>query len=188
MLKSAIRKQALQQRTALSEDEFLVLNQLLLAQFKTLDFSGIKSIHVFLPIIKKREPDTFLLINWLQENHPHVSIVVPRANFEDHSMSHHLFRSKDDLRENFYHIPEPQTTEIFEGQLDMVLVPLLAFDKEGYRVGYGKGFYDRFLSGSKAQKIGISLFGPVEKILDVHESDIRLDLCITPSGIINFKI
>ncbi|MDQ8005090.1 MAG: 5-formyltetrahydrofolate cyclo-ligase [Pedobacter sp.] len=178
--KSTLRKQALAQRKALPDDEFLVMNQLLLAQFKTLDFTDITSIHVFLPIVKKREPDTYLMIDWLQENRPHIHIVVSRANFEDHSMSHHPF-SKEDLKVNSYHIPEPQTTVLFEGKIDMVLVPLLAFDKRGYRVGYGKGFYDRFLSGIETLKVGVSLF-EVEKeaISDVHEDDVRLDLCITP--------
>lgn len=184
--KSTIRKQVLQQRQALADDEFLILNQLLLAQFKNLDFSEINSIHVFLPIVKKREPDTFLMIDWLQENHPNIHIVVSRANFEDHSMSHHPF-SREDLKENSYHIPEPQTTNVFNGQLDVVLVPLLAFDKNGYRVGYGKGFYDRFLSGIETKKVGVSLFEvTTEDISDVHEDDIRLDLCITPKQIYSF--
>lgn len=183
MFKSIIRKQVLQQRTILSEDGFLALNQLLLAQFKTLDFSGISSVHIFLPIVKKREPDTFLMIDWLQENYPNICIVVSKANFEDHSMSHHPF-SIEDLQENSYHIPEPQTTTVFEGKIDMVLVPLLAFDKNGYRVGYGKGFYDRFLSGIDTQKVGISLFeAMVEEIEDVHKDDIRLDFCVTPKQI-----
>ena len=183
MLKSIIRKEALQRRVALDDDEFLVLNQLLLAQFKTLDFSGINSIHIFLPIVKKREPDTLLLINWLQEKHPELSVVVSRSNFDDHSMSHHPYRA-DDLKVNNYHIPEPQTTEIYKGEIDMVLVPLLAFDSKGYRVGYGKGFYDRFLSEIKTKKVGISLFDILpEEISDVHQDDIRLDLCITPKQI-----
>jgi len=183
MLKSAIRKEALQKRRALDEEEFLALNQLLLAQFKTLDFSGINGIHVFLPIVEKREPDTFLLINWLQENHPEISIVVSRSDFNDHSMSHHPYQ-KEDLKVNSYHIPEPQTTEIFSGKIDMVLVPLLAFDQKGYRVGYGKGFYDRFLSGIETKKVGISLFEAIENdISDVHKDDIKLDLCITPKQI-----
>lgn len=183
-----LRKQFLQQRAALSDNEFLALNQLLLAQFKTIDFSEIKAVHVFLPIVKKREPDTFLMIAWLQENHPNISIVVSRANFEDHSMSHHPF-NKEDLKENFYHIPEPQTTQLFTGKIDMVLVPLLAFDSKGYRVGYGKGFYDRFLAKITAKKVGISLFDTIsEGISDVHKDDIRLDLCITPHRIIKFKI
>lgn len=185
--KSTIRKQALEQRKALSEDDFLVLNQLLLAQFKTLDFSDIRSIHVFLPIVKKREPDTFLMIDWLQENHPHIHLVVSKSNFDDHSMSHHPFR-KEDLKENSYHIPEPQTTTLFEGKIDMVLVPLLAFDDKGYRVGYGKGFYDRFLSGIETKKVGISLFDVrIDRISDVHEDDIRLDVCITPKQIYSWR-
>lgn len=181
--KSIIRKQVLQKRLALSDDDFLVMNQLLLAQFKTLDFSDIKSIHVFLPIVKKREPDTFLIIDWLQENHPEIHIVVSRSNFEDHSMSHHPF-SKADLKENAYHIPEPQTTTVFEGKIDMVLVPLLAFDEKGYRVGYGKGFYDRFLSEIETKKVGVSLFeAQSDEISNVHEDDIRLDFCITPKQV-----
>lgn len=183
MLKSAIRKEILQQRRELSEDEFLILNQLLLAQFKTFDFSGINNIHVFLPIVEKREPDTFLLIDWLQENHPEMSIIVSRSNFNDHSMSHHPYQ-KEDLKANHYHIPEPQTTEVFEGEIDMVLVPLLAFDQHGYRVGYGKGFYDRFLSEIKTKKVGISLFDILlEDIADIHQDDIKLDICITPKQI-----
>jgi 5-formyltetrahydrofolate cyclo-ligase len=69
----------------------------------------------------------------------------------------------------------------------MVIVPLLAFDKKGYRVGYGKGFYDRFLANIETQKVGLSFFEPIEEINDVHLNDIRLDQCITPNGIINFK-
>lgn len=98
-------------------------------------------------------------------------------------MSHHPF-AKADLKENSYHIPEPQTTDIFEGKIDMVLVPLLAFDQRGYRVGYGKGFYDRFLSGIETKKVGVSLFEVQNEVIsDVHEDDIRLDLCITPKKI-----
>lgn len=183
--KSILRKQVLAQRKSLSEDVFLALNQLLLAQFKTLDFSGIKAIHVFLPIVAKREPDTFLMIDWLQTHYSSMHIVVPKANFEDYSMSYHLL-NKEDLANSHYHIPEPQTTEVFEGKIDMVLVPLLAFDTKGYRVGYGKGFYDRFLSKIDVKKVGISLFEAVECIADVHEDDIRLDLCITPKQIYSF--
>ena len=69
---------------------------------------------------------------------------------------------------------------------DLVIVPLLAFDKKGYRVGYGKGFYDRFLQNSKTLKIGLSFFAPTEEIIDVHLNDVRLDKCITPAGIIEF--
>jgi 5-formyltetrahydrofolate cyclo-ligase len=70
----------------------------------------------------------------------------------------------------------------------VVFVPLLAFDKKGHRVGYGKGFYDRFLSDCKPEtiKIGLSFFEAEESISAILPSDIRLDFCVTPTEIIVF--
>lgn len=186
MLKSQLRKQALAQRNTLSNDLLISLNEKLLGQFKTLDFSKTKSIHIFLPIIHKKEPDTFLIIDWLEAHHPEIELVVPKADFNSSILSHYTYLNKADLFNNQYHIPEPQNAKPFTGIPDMVIVPLLAFDEKGYRVGYGKGFYDRFLKDLPAQKIGLSFFGAVRKINDVHLNDIRLDKCITPDGIIEF--
>lgn len=186
MLKSAIRKQALQQRNALSQAQINKLNKALLSQFTALDFTTINSVHIYLPIIKHNEPNTFLLIDWLQKNHPEIVIVVPKANFETHSISNFIYPGKADLKENQYQIPEPQQAKPFLGMPDMVIIPLLAFDSQGYRVGYGKGFYDRFLQNSTAQKIGLSFFDAIPQITDVHLNDVRLDKCITPTKIINF--
>lgn len=186
MTKSEIRKQALQQRNDLSEADYVDLCQKLLEGFKTLDFSKIKSLHLFLPIRSKKEPDTFLLIDWLQEHHPEIEIIVPKADFTSNLMSHHPYPGKEYLTNNQYHIPEPQTTKQTATIPDLVLVPLLAFDKRGYRVGYGKGFYDRFLQNLTTQKIGLSFFDAVTEIKDVHLNDVRLDKCITPNGIIEF--
>ena len=129
----------------MSDREFVAINEKLLTQFKTLDFSDIKSIHIFLPIASKREPDTFLMIDWLQKNHPDIQLLVPKADFETNLMSHHYYLEGTDLLNNNHQIPEPQNAALFIGTPDMVIVPLLAFDKNGFRVGYGKGFYDRYL-------------------------------------------
>lgn len=186
MLKSDLRKQALTQRNALTEQEFAALNQKLLAQFKQLDLRAIKTIHIFLPIAQQKEPDTFLIIDWLQQNLPEIEIVVPKADFNTGLLSHYIYTHKKDLLPNHYQIPEPQKAEPFIGSPDLVIIPLLAFDQKGYRVGYGKGFYDRFLQDMETQKIGLSFFDAVAKINDVHLNDIRLDKCITPNGIVNF--
>lgn len=186
MQKAILRKEALAQRKVLTEAQFAAINQNLLQQFIRLDFSGIASIHVFLPIVKNHEPDTFLFINWLQENHPKITIAVSRANFADYSMSVHPYLGKADLATNNFQIPEPQTNQVYNEPLSMVLVPLLAFDTFGYRVGYGKGFYDRFLTGKAAVKVGISLFEAVERIDDVHPDDIKLDYCLSPKQIYSF--
>ena len=187
MLKSELRKQALTQRNALTEQKLGKLSEMLLVQFKTLDLSDVKSIHIFLPILKHKEPDTFLIIAWLQASHPEIEIVVPKADFASSLMSHYSFKDKQDLINNHYHIPEPQKAKPFKGIPDMVIVPLLAFDKKGFRLGYGKGFYDRFLQNIDTQKIGLSFFDAVAEINDVHLNDIRLDKCITPNQIYNFS-
>ena len=186
MVKAEIRKQALKDRLRLKDSNYHALNKSLLKQFKTLDFSQIKTLHIFLPITEKKEPDTFLLIEWLNETHPETKIIVPKADFETALMTHHEYLGEKDLKKNLYNILEPQKANLHEGEIDMVIIPLLAFDKQGYRVGYGKGFYDRFLQDINAQKIGLSLQPAIEKIDDVNEHDIKLDFCITPTGIIKF--
>ncbi|MFZ0597958.1 MAG: 5-formyltetrahydrofolate cyclo-ligase, partial [Flavobacterium sp.] len=72
--------------------------------------------------------------------------------------------------------------------IEVVFVPLLAFDNVGNRVGYGKGFYDKFLAQCKPRtiKIGLSFFEAENQIDDVFESDVKLDYCVTPEKIFRF--
>ncbi|KQN34481.1 5-formyltetrahydrofolate cyclo-ligase [Pedobacter sp. Leaf41] len=186
MLKSEIRKQALKDRLAISDMEYESLNIGLLNQFIKLDLREVKTLHIFLPIIEKREPNTFLIVEWLAEKHPEIKIIVPKADFENALMTNHEYLGVDDLQKNLYNILEPQKGIVHNGEIDMVLIPLLAFDRWGYRVGYGKGFYDRFLQNINAQKIGLSLLSAIDKIDDVNEHDIALDFCITPTETIKF--
>jgi 5-formyltetrahydrofolate cyclo-ligase len=86
-------------------------------------------------------------------------------------------------------IPEPVQGELIpDEQIDLVFVPLLAFDKKGNRVGYGKGFYDRFLAQCRpnTQKMGLSFFCPIDEISDVDPWDVKLDSCICPDKIWTF--
>lgn len=186
MLKAEIRKLALKERISLTEKEYEDFNDLLLNQFRSLNFSEIKTIHAFLPIAEKKEPNTLLLIEWLTENYPLIKIIVPKADFETALMTNHEYIGIADLQKNIFNILEPQNGNLHFGEIDMVLVPLLAFDKQGYRVGYGKGFYDRFLESLIAQKIGLSLLPAIERIDDVNEYDTKLDYCLTPTEIIKF--
>ena len=86
-------------------------------------------------------------------------------------------------------ITEPKTgAVVLPEQIDMVLVPLLVFDLSGYRVGYGKGYYDRFLEKCREDclLVGLSYFEPIENISDTHEFDIPLTLGITPTSVYEF--
>ena len=73
-------------------------------------------------------------------------------------------------------------------EIDLILVPLLAFDTYGYRVGYGKGYYDKFLKECREDlvKIGFSYFDPVDVIDDINAFDVKLTYCITPNANFTF--
>jgi len=87
-------------------------------------------------------------------------------------------------------VPEPvDGIEVPAEKIDVVFVPLLAFDKNGNRAGYGKGFYDTFLLECKEDviKVGLSLFTAEDEITDVSEKDIPLNYCVTPEKIYSFS-
>lgn len=186
MTKAELRKLAIIQRKRLSDEQIEAYSRQLLGHFTLLDFSAIKTIHVFLPIAEKKEPDTFLFIDWMATHHPEIRIIVPKADFDTALMHNYVYRGKEGLIRNLYNILEPEKGELHTGDVDLVLVPMLGFDLRGYRVGYGKGFYDRFLQGIETLKVGLSFFDPVERIANVNAHDIPLDLCITPNRVVTF--
>jgi 5-formyltetrahydrofolate cyclo-ligase len=188
MKKSALRKQANLLRAQLDAKAIQSLSNQLLTQFSRLNFNGVKVLHIFLPIQEKNEPDTFLLIEWLRAHHPDIKIIVPKSDFSTFLMTHHVLGDHKELRKNAFNILEPQQGEEHKGDIDMVILPLLAFDSRGYRAGYGKGFYDRFLQGMDTLKVGLSLFDVSENIEDVNEHDLKLDLCITPGKLYDFRL
>ncbi|MAU71360.1 MAG: 5-formyltetrahydrofolate cyclo-ligase [Pseudozobellia sp.] len=143
--------------------------------------------HLFLPIAEKKEIDTSFLLSILQGKDKHV--VLPKV-VDSENMIHFLLTDSTRLKKSKWNIPEPvDGIEIAPNKLDVVFVPLLAFDGQGQRVGYGKGFYDRFLAQCRkdAIKIGLSLFEAEERISDFEESDIPLDFCVTPKKVYSFS-
>lgn len=142
--------------------------------------------HLFLPIQHKKEIDTSSVLSILHGKDKH--IVIPKVS-ESNSLEHFLLTDNTRLKTSKWGVPEPVDGIIIDPKkLDVVFIPLLAFDKVGNRVGYGKGFYDTFLSLCRKDvvKIGLSLFEPEEKITDTHKSDMPLDFCVTPDAIYSF--
>lgn len=143
--------------------------------------------HLFLPIEAQKEVNTEFLLQILAGRDKEV--VVSKSDFNTKGMTHYLLTDNTKLQVNDYGIPEPvDGLEVPSQKIEVVFVPLLAYDKKGNRVGYGKGFYDQFLSQCKPDviKIGLSYFDPEETISDVYESDVKLDFCVTPEGVIQF--
>lgn len=187
MKKSALRKQANSLRKEISPEQLKALSKQLLLQFGKLNLQNVQVLHIFLPIVEKNEPDTFLIVEWLKNHHPEIKILVPKSDFNTLMMSHHEIGDQKELQKNAHNILEPQQQKEHQGPIDMVLIPLLAFDKRGYRVGYGKGFYDRFLQDINTIKVGVSLFEVSEDIEDLNRQDLKMDYCITPGELYDFR-
>ncbi|WP_281238510.1 5-formyltetrahydrofolate cyclo-ligase [Flavobacterium praedii] len=140
--------------------------------------------HIFLPIEEQKEINTEFILHLLAGKDK--EIVISKSDFETREMTHFLLTDNTKIKKNKYNIPEPvDGLEVPTTKIDVVFVPLLAFDKKGNRVGYGKGFYDKFLTDCKPEtiKIGLSFFAPEELISDVFENDVLLDFCVTPNGV-----
>lgn len=143
--------------------------------------------HVFLPIVEHKEVNTEFILHLLAGKDK--EIVISKSDFETREMTHFLLTDNTKIKKNEYNIPEPiDGLEVPSSKIDVVFVPLLAFDTSGNRVGYGKGFYDKFLSECKPEtiKIGLSFFEAETEITDVFEGDIKLDYCVTPEKIYKF--
>jgi 5-formyltetrahydrofolate cyclo-ligase len=142
--------------------------------------------HIFLSIAAKKEVNTDFLLHILQGKDK--SIVVPRTNMATMDMTHILLQEHTLFEYSNYGVPEPSDgLEVPPSKLDVIFVPLLAFDKSGNRIGYGKGFYDRFLQQCTPEsiKIGLSFFEAEAAI--THEFiDFPLDYCISPEKIYSF--
>lgn len=144
--------------------------------------------HLFLTISEKKEIDTEPILHILQGKDKNV--ILSKSNFSTNRLINYLLTDTTVIRKNEWGIPEPiDGIEIASEKIDVVFVPLLAFDKNGHRVGYGKGFYDIFLAECKKDviKIGLSLFEAENEITEILESDIALDYCVTPDKLYNFK-
>lgn len=143
--------------------------------------------HLFLSIERLREIDTEFILHIL--NGKDKNVVISRSDFTTAAMTHYLLTDSTPLKTNEWGIPEPlDGIEIPSKKIEVVFIPLLAFDKKGHRIGYGKGFYDRFLDSCQPEtlKIGLSFFEAEEGLIEYNEHDIPLDFCVTPEKVYTF--
>ncbi|MDG1014593.1 MAG: 5-formyltetrahydrofolate cyclo-ligase [Flavobacteriaceae bacterium] len=143
--------------------------------------------HIFLSIKSLNEVNTEPLLAILLGKDK--NIAISKTNFEARTMSHILLQDNTVLKLNPQNIPEPiNGVEISSKQIEVVFVPLMAFDKLGNRIGYGKGFYDIFLKrcSKNTLKIGLSFFEAENFIIENNPHDVPLDYCITPKQVYFF--
>lgn len=187
MLKSALRKQYKALRNALTTQQLDDFSMAIANNLLKLPIWEKRYYHLFLTITEQKEIDTEFILNILAGKDK--DIILSKSNFEDNSLTHFLLTDTTVIKKNAYHIPEPvDGIEVPSNKIDVVFVPLLAYDTKGNRIGYGKGFYDRFLADCKddAIKIGLSFFPPETTDFEVDATDIGLDYCVTPEQTFTF--
>lgn len=188
MEKKAIRAKYKKLRFELSEKQrdnqsIEIANQLL-----KLPIWNLETYHIFLPIEKLREINTEYILNILCGKDK--NIVVPKMDANSNSLRHFLLTEQTILKENSWGIAEPTNgLEVSPSKIDVVFIPLLGYDQKGNRVGYGGGYYDRFLHecSPKTLKIGLSFFPPETETILVEDTDIALDYGVTPNDIFDFR-
>ena len=186
--KAALRKAYKQARLALTEAEFAGKSAEIYARLLPwLANQSARGIHVYMPIEKHREVNTKPILEAIWSN-PKQLAITSISDFFQLSMQSFLIHPDTEFQKDAWGIPSPIGAEgVAEKAIDIVIIPLLAFDLQGYRLGYGKGFYDRFLKICRKDvlKVGISLFEP-EDSLPVDPHDVKMDFCFTPSQLFEF--
>ena len=194
LTKIPLRRAALARRQALPAAEVAARSQRLCEQlFRHFPVAKWRVLHLFLPLARRNEPDTWRIIRRLRAEFPQVELAVPVVQPDGVSLKHYALGPATRLRENRWGIPEPVAegaAEVPPTAFDAVLVPLLAVDAAGQRVGYGGGFYDRFLAQCRPHTpfIGLNVLEepPLAGIADVRATDVPLTACLTPGGVWRF--
>ena len=193
LTKAALRRTALARRGALTAAEVAERSELLAAQlFQHFPVAEWRWLHVFLPLVAKNEPDTWAIIRRIWAGHLPVRLAAPVVQPDGVSLRHYELTAATPLRPNRWGIPEPAGTaaEVAPAAFDAVLVPLLACDAAGQRVGYGGGFYDRFLAQCRPGTvfIGLNILDepPGPPLADALATDVALTALATPAGVWRF--
>lgn len=186
MNKQELREAYKQKRKELTFEEAGRMSALIVAHI--LDFLNEhpewKHVHIYLPIQKNKEVDTFPLYESLNEKgYTLYTSLVSGEKLLTLDISGGVKIVEDDLG-----IPLPTEQKVVSPkEIQLVIVPLLAVDRQGHRLGYGKGYYDRFFEelDDRVYKLGLSFFAPVDSIA-AEAHDVALDACVFPEGVVEF--
>lgn len=189
MKKEKARNIYKEKRNGLTGIERSKLDDLLLIQFQTVELPFVHHLLSYWPIEENNEPNTHLFNDYIEFKNPAVKILYPRSDFQNLEIEAIEVGTDTAFQKNANNIYEPIDGTVTDaGMIDMIFVPLLIFDEQGYRIGYGKGFYDKYLQHCRpgCMKLGFCYFDPIDKIGDTHDFDVPLNLCITPQKVYVF--
>lgn len=189
MTKQQLRQLYKAERKKLSGRDRMLMDDLMLIQFQRLPLGHWQTVLSYAPMEAEGEPNIALFEGYLDHFIPDIQFAYPVSDLQHHTITAHLVTAATLFQKNEWGIEEPLYEPVLDpAEIDLVFVPMLICDTRGYRVGYGKGFYDRFLPQCRPDtvKIGFSYFEPVATVADTHQFDVPLNYCITPKDIYEF--
>lgn len=189
MLKKEARKIYDQKRKDLGYADRLKWDDLILINFQTIETPQLGAVFSFYPMEERNEINAFIITDFLHFRNPNLQICYPKMAIDEPNMEAIACHADTIFEANAINILEPVETDVVQPEdIDIVLVPMLVCDVQGNRVGFGKGYYDRYLSRCRPDclKVGLPYFAPVDLIEDANEFDVPLDFCITPEKVYVF--
>ncbi|RYG29925.1 MAG: 5-formyltetrahydrofolate cyclo-ligase [Chitinophagaceae bacterium] len=189
MVKSAIRREYLQKRLDLDQDQVTELTARMEKIFESFPLKNIGILLSYYPLVARKEFDVSVCDAIVLRAFPRSKIGWPKTDPENNTMEAHLLQEHGLFAKNKFNILEPiGNNSVKPEEVDIVFVPLLACDQQGFRVGYGKGYYDRYLKRCRPEipRVGFSFFEPLATIEDINQFDVPLSHCITPSRLYEF--
>ena len=172
MDKSTLRSFYKEKRAKISDknEKSLEISEKIL---KTDIYKNSKVIMLFYP--KENEVNTLHIMDKALSDGK--TVVFPVTDKENKALIPTIYNGS--FKKGAFGIYEPLGEEISKNEIDFAIVPALSADKEGYRLGYGGGYYDRFLKDFKGKKIVVLFFELMSDELPRDEFDIKADLIIT---------
>lgn len=182
-----LRRNLLSDRAAISDDVRNLASEAITNRLKqAIDWRSVVTLHCYLSVGQKHEVNTAEFLDWLTQTFNDVSLFVPVVS--EQKLRSAVFDMQTKLRTTSRGIFEPQAPKFADDnmQFDVIIVPMLGFNEDGYRVGYGAGFYDKFLAGqSEAVKVGLCYEnGKSEFTPEQH--DVPLDVIVTEDSVRTF--
>lgn len=185
MTKSELRTFYKSKRNEISSEKVNELSLQILEHLKSMPIWENSNFHIFIPILNQNEINTLPIIDYLFQFGKNV--IVPKVQGD--KMLSCLIDKNTAFESGKFNVPEPKYYQLFDPkEIDVIIMPMLICDQKGNRIGYGGGFYDRFLQECRNDviKIGLNFFEPIQKMDEIYESDVPLNYCVTGDEIVSF--
>ncbi len=179
--KDVLRARFRAARAALSDEDYAAHSAAVCDRIASLpEIERARTVHVYWPLVQRRELDTRPLIRLLAANGKRVVLPVVAAFEGAPRLRHVAFAGEGRMRPNRWGIPEPRDTpEVDPGALDAVVVPAFGAGRNGHRIGHGRGFYDAFLAAVDAPAVGAVFAGCLVERVPAEPHDVPLDIVVT---------